>query len=116
MIQLERANIPKCYGMAPSVRVRRALERLSRDRWIPGNQVTRIAMILSKCASPGAWRTVMNAALQMESEVVGIINGNPPARRFEPDYGVFVNALYRKNFSGISGEFKIYSILLKRLK
>lgn len=72
----------------PSLRVRAAMERLSRNRWLTGKECREFAWRLSLCAS---WSTngahsVYRGAMPKECEVIGMVRGAPPAWLWEPHY------------------------------
>ena len=72
----------------PSFRVRAALTRLSRDRWLSGEEVGRIARSL---AARAAWSqhgisSIVRASCADDCFYVGMIDGKPPAYRFESHY------------------------------
>lgn len=77
----------------PSDRVRAAMRRLSRDTWMPPDEVARIGTRLSKTASPTAWAVVQKHSYAMECEVVGMIGGLPPAFVFEDHYRAVLRAV-----------------------
>jgi hypothetical protein len=79
-------------GSTASSRVRRALDRLSRDRWLSGQEVCSIGLRLSHCASGNPTWTYRNARAG-ECEVIGMLQGRPPVWRDHPRYGEFVDAL-----------------------
>jgi hypothetical protein len=65
------------------------MTRLSRDKWLLPEEVRRIGMALSRCASY-APHTVFNHAFSDTCSYVGMINGEPPARPFDPHYGAVI--------------------------
>lgn len=69
----------------PSVRVNRAMARLSRDKWLLPEEVRRIGMALSECASY-APHTVFKWAFHEACSHVGMLQGLPPAIPCEPNY------------------------------
>ena len=66
-------------GDKPSYRARRALNRLSRDRWISGDECRRI--LLGWVGNNSAYRAAIAGC-----EYVGIIGGMPPAFIFDANY------------------------------
>jgi hypothetical protein len=76
------------------------MTRLSRDTWIPPDEVVRIAVRLSKLASPYAWGSVINHIYATECEVVGMIRGRPPAFLFESHYREVREAVQRNEKKG----------------
>ena len=76
----------------PSYRVWAAMKRLSRDRWLSPSEVETIGMALARRASPGRPHWVLKAAIADECDVVGMIDGKPPAYTFEPHYGEVLKA------------------------
>ena len=72
----------------PAHRVRRALKRLTRDRWMCGGDVYSATWSLARCAcaSPSAVGNVVKAAVRGEAMVVGMLWGEPVAFTFEHDY------------------------------
>ncbi len=95
-------------------RVRRALTRLSRDRWLSGREVRDIAIRLARCCSGNpAWTA--DHSYPMPCSVIGMLRGMPPAWTLDDDYRDFVHALRdlkcRKPFDG---ELLILKLTLKR--
>ncbi len=82
----------------PSVRVGRAMARLSRDKWLSGEEVRRVTLALAMCASPARPHWVAQNAIRGECEHVGMIRGRPPAFVFEQHYGEVLRAV--KNLTG----------------
>jgi len=79
-------------------------------------EIKRIAFSLSKCASPCSWAAVEKAALPLECWTIGMLRGKPPASRYDRDFFDFVRVLYKKKFTGVSGEYQIFLLLSRRLK
>ena len=77
----------------PSVRVAKAMARLSRDKWMSGREVQVAVLKLAKCASPAAAAWVAQSAIPGECTVVGMIQGMPPAFTFEPHYREVLRAV-----------------------
>ncbi|WP_428414417.1 hypothetical protein [Methylibium sp.] len=79
---------------APVVRVRAALARLSRDRWLHPREVSEYAHRLAgHCSRRPCWTA--DNAYPMECAGVGMLRGRPPAFRADKDYAAFVAALRR---------------------
>ena len=82
----------------PAIRVRSALRRLSRDRWLPAQEVQRIALRLAECTGVSArngmqWRVAQSAVSGEAWATVGLLRGEPPRRVCERGYGEFVASL-----------------------
>lgn len=77
----------------PSYRVALALRRLSRDRWLSGEEASDLCFRLSQCASPRSWPNVAKAAMCGECEFIGMYHGEPPTYHFDPNYGDVYRAL-----------------------
>lgn len=60
-----------------SNRVRRAMARLSRDRWLPPSEVRRIGLALSRAKSAAPCH-VFYHAIPIECTVVGMLRGQRP--------------------------------------
>lgn len=73
-------------GIRPSYRVNRAMKRLSRDKWLSPDEVSRIGLSLAKCAAPAGYGMVLKHSYAAECEIVGMINGFPPAFHFDRNY------------------------------
>ncbi len=78
----------------PSVRVFRALERITREKWISGDEVGRIGQRLAflACQHQYFWQAY-NAAVSSECRIVGMIHGRPPAYVFDDNYRDVLNAV-----------------------
>lgn len=101
--------------MRPCDRVRSALNRLSRDRWISGDECRKLVHSLACCCS-GSPSTVAKAAMAAECEFVGMLRGYPPAFIFEDDYRDFFIALSGlKRDSQAKAELLILKLQLKRM-
>lgn len=63
----------------PVERVRRAIERLSRERWICPAELSCLVFSLSKCAEPypGARGIVQRFAFSDDALMVGLLRGQP---------------------------------------
>jgi hypothetical protein len=95
------------------VRVRKAMERLTRNKWMCGEDVKRIGYRLSCCASDVPW-SVMKAVIPGEAEIVGMIHGAPVAYAFETHYREVLKLLWKqKEKLDSSIELSILNILLK---
>lgn len=77
----------------PVDRVRRALTRLSRDRWLSGEEVEAARMALARCCS-AVPSSVAKHACADECTVIGMIRGQPPVYRWDDGYPAFVRSLY----------------------
>ena len=113
-MNIERTRCKKMEAQRPSWRIQRVMARLSRERWIPGEEYWDTVVHLSKKISYDAWGRVARAAGPSECEIVGMIHGEPPAYILDKDYRDFVKALHGKKFSGIAGEMKIFQLFLRR--
>lgn len=90
------------------------MRRLSRDRWLSGREVLDLSIRLSNCCSGNPTWTAQ-ASVPGCCTVVGMLQGEPPARPGEPDYGRFVYALKDlKRDSGAKAELLILKLLLQR--
>jgi hypothetical protein len=106
---------PRDYRYACD-RVRVALGRLSRDRWLPPADVQTAALRLAECVSRNPSWTA-DKACPKECTVVGMLKGAPPAWMWDADYGAFVRALSNLNTSKPNaGELAILQLTLKRMK
>ncbi len=76
----------------PASRVRRALARLSRERWLAPAECTELAQTLAACCSANPSWTAQGA-LPDCCIAVGMLRGMPPADPLDPDYPKFVAAL-----------------------
>lgn len=70
---------------APSTRVSRAIARLSRDRWIDGEDAYQMALRLAAHCSGNPTKTA-DAAVCMTMRFVGVLRGLPPLVPCEPEY------------------------------
>lgn len=113
---IERTRWKKLELEPPSWRIRRVMDRLSRERWIPGEEYRETVQHLSQKLSFGGMWTIYKAALNTTCELLGMFQGSPPAYRWDEDYGDFLRALRHKKFTGISGELKIFNLYLRRQK
>lgn len=96
-------------------RVRAALKRLSRDRWLSPDEVRKKALALAWYCSGRPHRTV-DYALPAECNVIGMLRGEPPAYRLEDDYMDFFKALHGlKRDSGAKAELIILNLTIKRI-
>ena len=79
---------------SPSLRVRLALKRISRNRWLSPDEVCAAAKKLTLCLSSGgsSFNSIIKASYAQECEHVGMINGQPPSFHFEPHYGRVIDA------------------------
>lgn len=94
----------------PVDRVRTALERISRDRFLDGEQVSTIAESLAACCSDNP-RWTAKSAYAACCEAVGMLRGKPPAHPFEPEYGDYLKALHHRKPA--NAELAILQIILK---
>lgn len=102
----------------PSVRVRGALNRLSRDRWLPGRYVFDVANRLAECCSfRGRSAQVAYAAASETCFMVGMLRGKPAANTWDPFYREFVRALggIEKPARDARHELKILQLTLRGL-
>lgn len=98
----------------PSYRVRRALARMSRDRWLPPETVRSAALRLASCVSGNPIWTA-DHAYPMECAAVGMLRGAPPAWRWDADYKDFLDALGgKKRFKPGQPELLILKLNLVR--
>ena len=87
-----------------STRARLALNRLSRNRWISGDECSGIVRKWVKNA------TSYNAAMRGGIEYVGILRGDPPAFTFEDHYKE-VYKITQSGKSDVEIMIKLLSIL-----
>jgi len=90
-----------------STRARLALNRLSRNRWISGDECSKIVRRWVKNAN--AYKSVMCDGV---IDQVGIIHGYPPAFPFEKHYGE-IRKCIRSGKSDVEIMIKLLSILLR---
>lgn len=75
--------------MAPSERVRKAMARLTRDKWMPPSEVHQTALALARHCTHGnaAACAVVKAAVPLACiAAVGMVRGGPPAHPEDPHY------------------------------
>lgn len=100
----------------PSYRVHNALVRLTRERWICGDDMRDLCCRLSKIAAPGAWGTVMKRAMPGECGVVGMWRGEPPAYIWDTHYKAVCKALFgAKTQEDASIELLILNLTLRSI-
>lgn len=86
-VDYARIRALRINSTKPSIRVRRAMTRLTRGTWISGGRVHDIGHALARCAAPyGEWQ-VYYAAFPQVCVHVGMLNGGPPAWPGEDCYG-----------------------------
>lgn len=78
----------------PYLRVRLAMARLTRDRWMAPEDVTKTVNRLLTCATAPGFLGGRNV-VPFECQGVGMIRGRPPAYHFEPHYPVVLDAVRR---------------------
>ncbi len=83
----------------PSNRLSYAMERITRNKWIPGSEVRRIGLALAKKVSYMPTRTY-DAAIRSECYVIGMINGGPPCYFHERCYENIVAAVKHNEKKG----------------
>jgi len=76
----------------PANRVRRALARLSRDKWLAPTECIDLAQRLAACCSANSSWTA-DAAVPDACLVIGMLRGMPPAFPWDHDYPKFMAAL-----------------------
>jgi len=95
-------------------RVWRALRRISRDRWVSGDEVFSIGIRLARCCS-GRPTVVLQKAIEPECEAIGMIQGFAPAHVSDVDYGRYIDALSgKKPRNDLSIELEILKLLINR--
>lgn len=110
----------KNYGdiklQRPSVRVARSMGRISRDKWLSGDDVWLIGYKLARCASPARPHHVVNASFPLACFHVGMINGVPPFHLFEREKYLDMLSVAKKYGTGKFGarvELEILKIINK---
>lgn len=104
----------------PVVRVGRALQRITRSRWICGDEFEHIARVFLRSA---CWRNhssvgiVRAYAFPIECRIVGMYMGRPPASPGDYDYHDFLTFLgrFKKTPDDAKVELWILSRYLKRM-
>lgn len=96
-------------------RVRAALKRISRDKWLSPQEVCDTAARLAvHCSGNPTWTA--DRAVPGECTVIGMLKGEPPAWRWEDDYKTFFKALHGLNRdSGAKAELIILNLTIKRI-
>lgn len=74
-------------------RVKAALIRITRDRWVGYEEVHTIVHRLAGCASPGGWSQTSRAVLRGWANGSGILRGEPVAWEWEPGYQQLIGKL-----------------------
>lgn len=70
----------------PALRLRLALDRVSRDKWLLPDDLQKISYALAKCASPSHPMQIMQVAYAPCCKCVGMIRGKPPFMPFDEKY------------------------------
>ena len=101
----------------PQVRLRAAMTRCSRDRWLSPEDVRTLAYSFAKCVSNN---TIWTAEFYMKSvpgcEAVGMIRGTTPFPLGSPSYLRFLEVLRNKNKRKLKTvEEEILRITLKEM-
>lgn len=96
-------------------RIRAALKRISRDKWLSPDEIRGMALHMARlCSSNPTWTA--SHAIPMECEAIGMLKGEPPAWRWEDDYKTYFSALHGLNRdSGAKAELIILNLTIKRL-
>lgn len=98
----------------PAWRVERALKRLSRDRWLSGEEVEQLALSLSRCCSSRPNSTAW-AAAPGPYRSLGMIAGRLPCLPDDPRFPKFQRALFdrkRRGETDMSPEIDILNLTL----
>lgn len=100
----------------PVMRVRAAMGRLSRDKWLDPKECKRIAFALSQCCSSRpSW--VADHALPDACMGVGMLFGEPPAFIWDEQYTHYLQALKGlKSNQSMSPELAILNLTIKGKK
>lgn len=91
------------------------MRRLTRERYMPPEEVARTSLALAICCSHKPEWTA-DRAFPIECRVIGMFRGSPPAWAFEDDYKEHVRALRSAKARKPNGaELAILHLTLKRL-
>ncbi len=109
-------SICKYKTLSPSNRVANALERITKYKWICGDDIKKICERFSIIACDGRRiASVIKAAMAGECKVVGMYQGEPPVYSWHEDYRAVVTALRgKKNRNDASVELLILKFKLRR--
>lgn len=105
-----KSKLPK-WNYKPSERVFKALQWLSRDKWLSPFEVKRIGFALSKIACPHAPHHVYKYATYQCSVAVGIFDGEPPFFPGEKNYSRWLKAI--KNMNDQVPELALLKIFIR---
>lgn len=101
-------------SIRPIDRVRRALIRVSREKWLHPEDVSRVAMAFANRYSANPQWTA-NSAYAQACSVIGMIRGEPPAYPFEPEYHDYLAALRGlKKTETAAAELLILKLTIKK--
>lgn len=99
----------------PVDRVRAAMRRLSRDRWLAPDECVNISMRLAECCS-GQPSWTAQSAVWGACIAIGMLRGTAPAMPWDSDYGRFVAALHGlKRDDRAKAELLILKLQLERM-
>lgn len=79
-------------GLTAVNRVRRALIRLSRDKWLPPEAVRETAYSLASHCSYNTHTTIKHA-YRDECDFVGMVRGHPILPTYDPKYSGLIHAI-----------------------
>ena len=110
----ERLRTPN-RSWRPVLRVRAALTRLSRDKWLSPTDVRNAAIRLAlHCSNNPTWTA--DRATPGACHVVGMLKGEPPATPQDPDYKQFLKTLNgAKRDEGAKAELLLLNLTIKRI-
>lgn len=95
----------------PVIRVRSAVVRLSRDKWLAPCEVERLAMAFARNASIGNPFVVAKHAFDTVVAQVGLLRGVPPAYPGDPRWRRYSDALrHRKMKRDLSNELLLLKL------
>lgn len=81
--------------LGPSERVRNALNRLSRDRWIPGEEVESLVARLARCTGVGNPWVIERFCVERGAIGIGLVRGDLPVSLGHPEYRNTLDKLRR---------------------
>ena len=105
-----------------SVRVRLAMRRISRDRWVPPEEYRHLVVELSKCAAKDGcynYSGTLRAATNETCAVVGMFRGDPLVPLWHPLYSKLLDGMRkvkRKNTMDASIEILLLEAMTKGAK
>ena len=107
----EYEHCPTNWRDAPKHRIYAIMCRLSRDKYIPPEQVKKIGWSIA-CKLSGAPRNSYNAAINWDCGLVGMIRGKPPLYRDEPGFRELMARLEKRSKKALP-ELIVLNVMIK---